>query len=176
MSVPRQMVTVAPEAARVPEAFDSFYRREFPRMVDLAHALSGSRLAAEDLAQEAMIAAHRDWRRIGTLDRPGAWVRRVVVNRAASMYHRRRAELRAIARLGPLRGVPPARLDAESHEFWEAVRRLPHRQAQAVALHYLDELSVTEIADVLGCAENTVKVHLHRGRVALAERLRLEER
>jgi RNA polymerase sigma-70 factor (ECF subfamily) len=159
----------------MPEAFEPFYAREFPRMVDLAYALSGSRLAAEDLAQEAMIAAHKDWQRVGRLDRPGAWVRRVVMNRSASLYRRRLAELRAIARLGPLRGAAPAVLDIESGEFWEAVRRLPERQAQAVALHYLDSLTVSEIADAMGCAENTVKVHLHRGRNALAINLDVEE-
>jgi len=63
---------------RIPLSFDAFYAAEFPRMVDIAYALSGSRLAAEDLAQDAMIAAHKQWDRVGTLDRPGAWVRRVV--------------------------------------------------------------------------------------------------
>ena len=54
-------------------------------------------------------------------------------------------------------------LSAEAGEFWHAVRRLPKRQAQAVALHYLEDASVAEIAAIMGCAENTVKVHLHRG-------------
>ena len=157
------------------EDFDSFYRREFPRMVDLAYALSGSRLAAEDLVQDAMMVAHADWDRVGRLDRPGAWVRRVVVNRAASHYQRRKAEFRALARLAPLRGTPPARLEAEAREFWQQVRGLPKRQAQALALHYLDELSVAEIAVVLECAAGTVKVHLHRGRKALAAALSIEE-
>ncbi len=157
------------------EPFDAFYRREFPRMVDIAYATSGSRLAAEDLAQEAMLAAHRRWDEIARLDRPGAWVRRVVLNKAASLYQRRRAEVRALTRLAPLRGAPPASLPAEAKEFWDEVRRLPRRQAQAVTLHYLDGLSVAEAAHVMECAENTVKVHLHRGRQELARRLRLEE-
>jgi DNA-directed RNA polymerase specialized sigma24 family protein len=42
-------------------------------------------------------------------------------------------------------------------------------------LHYLDSLTVSEIADAMGCAENTVKVHLHRGRNALAINLDVEE-
>jgi len=157
------------------EDFDSFYRREFPRMVDLAYALSGSRIASEDLAQEAMMAAHADWDRVGRLDRPGGWLRRVLLNRAASYYQRRRAEVRALGRLALLRGAPPARLDAEAREFWQLVRKLPGRQAQAVALHYLDDLSVAEMAEAMGCAESTVKVHLHRGRKALATALRIEE-
>ena len=159
---------------QVPGSFRDFYVREFPRIVALAYSLSGSRFAAEDLAQDAMIAAHEQWDRIGVMDRPGAWVRRVVINNAASLYHRRKAELKAIARLAPVRGTPPARLDAESEHIWRAVRRLPRRQCQAVALFYLDGLTVVEVAEVMECAENTAKAHLHQARKALADRLRLE--
>lgn len=169
------VVTNDTPVLRALEAFDRFYAREFPKMVTIAYAVSGSRMAAEDLAQEAMIAAYRGWSEVGALERPGAWVRRVVLNRAASAYQRRKAEARALLRLAPLRGEPPAALGEEAGEFWHAVRRLPKRQAQAVALHYLEEASVAEIAEVMGCAESTVKVHLHRGRLALAERLQAEE-
>ena len=55
--------------------------------------------------------------------------------------------------------------------FWTEVRNLPERQAQAVALHYLEDLPVAEIAEILVCAPGTVKVHLHRGRRALAAAL-----
>jgi RNA polymerase sigma-70 factor (ECF subfamily) len=48
---------------------------------------------------------------------------------------------------------------------------LPRRQAHAVALHYLDDLAVADVAKVLGLSEGAVKVHLHRGRQALAVRL-----
>lgn len=158
-----------------PVSFDSFYAREFPRMVDLAYALSGSRLAAEDLAQDAMVAAHRDWERIGALDRPGAWARRVVINKAASLYQRRKAEVKAVARLAPVRGLatgPPLAPDFE--HVWQEVRSLPRRQAQAVALFYLDDLAVAEIAEVMGCAVGTVKAHLHQARASLAKALGVE--
>ena len=168
-------VTDTVPVLRAVEPFDRFYAREFPRMVSIAYAVSGSRMAAEDLAQEAMIVAYRGWSEVGALERPGAWVRRVVLNRAASAYQRRRAEARALLRLAPLRGEPPAELSAESAEFWHEVRRLPRRQAQAVALFYMEEASVAEIAEVMGCTESTVKVHLHHGRLALAQRLKVEE-
>lgn len=158
----------------IPGSFDAFYRFEFPRMVNIAYALSGSRLAAEDLAQDAMIAAHGQWDRVGALDKPGAWARRVVVNNAASLYRRRMAELKAVARLGPLRGSLPQSLDAESEHLWHEVRRLPRRQAQAVALFYVDDMTVATIAEIMECAEGTVKVHLHKARQTLAARLRLQ--
>jgi len=58
--------------------------------------------------------------------------------------------------------------------FWDALRSLPDRQAEVVALHYVEDLAVADVARILGIAEGTVKVHLHRGRLALAERLRAE--
>ena len=132
-------------------SFVEFYVNEFPKMVAIAYARSGSRMAAEDLAQDAMIAAFRRWSEVGSLERPGGWVRRVLLNRAASAFHRRKAEARALIRLAPLRGEPPAPMSAESAEFWQAVRGLSKRQGDALILHYLEGLPVREIAGILGC-------------------------
>jgi RNA polymerase sigma-70 factor (ECF subfamily) len=49
------------------------------------------------------------------------------------------------------------------------VAQLPRNQRLAVVLHYVDDLPVSEVAAVLGCAEATARVHLHRGRRRLAE-------
>ena len=54
-------------------------------------------------------------------------------------------------------------------------RSLPRRQAQVIALHYLEDRPVAEIAQILGTAGGTVKKHLHEGRLALTRRLQLEE-
>lgn len=160
---------------RSTEKFDAFYGREFSSVVGLAYALSGSRWAAEELAQEAFLAAHRKWNEVGGYDQPGAWVRRVVSNLSTSLVRRRVAEARALVKLAARRpeSLPP--LDASDAEFWRAVRALPKRQSQVIALHYLEDLSVAEIAETLNVAQGTVKTHLHRGRVELARRLGLEE-
>ena len=68
--------------------------------------------------------------------------------------------------------VAAARSDADvvdlpDREVWDLVRRLPKRQAQAVALHYLEDLPVSEIAEILECSPGSVKTHLSRGRQAL---------
>ena len=67
------------------ENFDTFYKAELQRVVGLAYVLSGSRSAAEDLAQDGFVAAYRHWERISSFDDPGAWVRRVVANRGVSV-------------------------------------------------------------------------------------------
>ncbi len=159
-----------PPVVRVPAQFEAFYREEYLSVVALSYALGGSRAAAEDLAQEAFLRAHREWERVGRMEAPGAWVRRVAINLARSRLRRLRSETAARARLT----ATPTTLMAPSSEydaFWDEVRRLPSRQAQAIALRYVDDLSVSEIADVLEVAEGTVKALLHQGRERLQRQL-----
>jgi RNA polymerase sigma factor (sigma-70 family) len=165
-----------PPVETPPETFEDFYLREYVAVVGLAYALSGSRWGAEDLAQEAFLAAHRDWARVSTYDRPEAWVRRVVANLSVSGFRRRVAEAKAIARIafGQPAAVPD--LAARDPEVWAAIRALPRRQAQVVALYYLEDRSIAEVAGILDVTHGTVKRHLHDGRVALARRLAPEEK
>jgi len=154
--------------------FDDFYRREYRHVLGLAFVLTGNQWVAEDTAQDAFAAAFRVWRSIGAYDSPGAWVRRVTCYRAASVLRRRVREAKALMRLAG-RMQTPIELDEGDAAFWQAVRRLPPRQAQAVALYYMDDYSVREIAEVLDCSEGTVKTHLSRARDAVARQLQLED-
>jgi RNA polymerase sigma-70 factor (sigma-E family) len=155
----------------VPEPFDRFYRREYRQVVALAYALSGSQSGVEDLAQDAFVAAFRDWERVGRYVDPGAWVRRVVANRSVSVWRRRLAELRAVIRLAGGAPTTPKELEPAAGEVWKTVRRLPTRQAQAVALRYLEDRSIEDIAAILECSTGAVKQHLFRARRRLAEQL-----
>ncbi len=154
------------------EAFETFYQREYRQIVSLARALLPSNAAAEDLAQEAFIKAHQHWDRIGAYDRPIAWVRRVLINRATSLRRRLGVEWRAVNRLGAMTDetIQPD-LSPETREVWAEVRRLPRRQAQAVTLHYVGGLTLDEIGETLGCSTGAVKSHLHRARARLSETL-----
>ncbi|MCP3976947.1 MAG: SigE family RNA polymerase sigma factor [bacterium] len=155
-------------------SFDAFYDTEFESVAALALVLSGSRHGAEDLAQEAFLAAYRRWDEIGLYDDPGAWVRRVVANRAVSVIRRRVVEAKALPRLirapDPLPDMSP-----ESEHVWRAVRRLPRRQAQTVALFYLEDLPLDQIASILDLSVETVRTHLRRARKTLNRRLAVEE-
>jgi len=159
-----------PEPAFTPESFEEFYRREYPRLLVLARALAGD-LAAEDVAQESMIAAFRHWARISRLASPVGYVRGICAHQAVSLVRRRLAERRALRRVADRPVAFVEQLSADGAEFWAEVRRLPRRQAQATALFYALDLPVAEVAATLGCAEGTVKVHLSRARTQLASRL-----
>lgn len=153
------------------EPFEVFYRREYAAMVAIARALVRNGTAAEDLAQEAFVAAHGHWPKIGGYDDPRAWLRRVLINRATSFQRRVGAELRAVTRLGGRAELDVPELSPQTTEVWDEVGRLPRRQAQAIVLHYVEQLSVEEIGEVMGCSPGAVKSHLHRARARLNERL-----
>jgi RNA polymerase sigma-70 factor (ECF subfamily) len=161
--------------AQVPGAveilsFGTFFQTEYPGLVTLALTLTGSRATAEEIASDAMVVAYRQWGRVASMDHPAAFVRRICANLSRSTIRRRIAEAKAVLRLG--NGSPSGGSDEPfDAEFWAEVRRLPKRQAQAVALHYGCDLSVAEVAQVLGIAEGSIKSHLSRARKTLAQRL-----
>ena len=157
--------------------FDDFFTDEYPRLVTVLTALTGNKVLAEDIAQEAMVRAHQRWERVSRYDIPAAWVRRVAINLASNGRARRRSEKRALARLAGERPTWEVQMgrDDGPDDFWSTVRRLPARQAAAIALHYLEDRPVAEVAEILGCAEGTAKVHLHKGRHNLAKMLDLPE-
>lgn len=166
-----------PETTTTPMPFDDFFRREYPQLVPMLHALLGDRAQAEDVAQEAIAAAQEQWTRIERYDQPGAWVRRVALNRASNARRRRGREAIALRRVGVTAADDGCGADGEGGpdlpdaDLWRLVRALPDQQRFAVALHYVEDLSIAEVAAVLECAEGTVKTHLSRARATLTRQL-----
>ena len=152
------------------ESFDAFYRREFGSVARLILVMTGRPALAEELAQEAFLAACQRWDRVSTYDDPAAWVRRVALNRATSMWRRATVEVALLARLRLERPGESTAFDADN-ELWDAVRALPTRQRQVIALRAIEDMSVAEIALVLECSTDTVRTHLRRARRTLAQRL-----
>jgi RNA polymerase sigma factor (sigma-70 family) len=162
---------VVPLAADAEVAFDALYRAEVRAITNLIQSLTGRRDVAEEIVQDAFVVTHDRWRRVSTYDRPADFVRRVALNRALSSLRRRKAEHRALERWqhrSPQ--VVEDRLPLDG-ALWQAVRRLPNRQARAVALTYVEDLPIARVAEILGCSENTVKTHLKRARSNLAAQL-----
>jgi len=136
--------------------------------------LTKRRSEAEEVTQEAFYRAYRDWDRVGRMAQPGAWTRRVALNLAVGRWRRIRSEARAVLRLAPAT-ESPGPSDPVTDRFWDEVRALPARQAQVVALSYVEDLDADAVGEILGIAASTVRVHLSRARYTLARRLRVEE-
>ena len=167
---PAQVDVLGSSARATSLAFETFYTAEIRGLVALAAGLCG-RASAEDVAQEAMLVACRRWRELERSDHPEAFVRRVCSNLAVSAFRRRLIEMRAVMRLTDRSYQRGAGEPENDEEFWTQVAALPRRQAQAIALRYVYGLPVSEIAETLGISSGSAKVHLHRGRLALAARL-----
>ncbi len=167
---------VVPLTTRVaPEQYSALYRRHLEPLLRFAWLLCGDRHQAEDVVAEAFAKVYPQWRR-GRVYDPYSYLRRAVVNEATTRGRRRVLETREERRRsGSGRGA--GRLEevvAERDAVVAALRRLPVRQRAVIVLRYYDDLSESDVADLLGMAVGTVKSHTARG----LERLRaeLEER
>lgn len=169
MTAPEIEVVGADAADRVLD-FAVFFRAEYPGLVALATAVTGDRQAGEDVAAETMSRAYRRWARVGRYDKPGAWTRRVAVNLLHSRRRKLGSEVRALLRVGDRERATDDHGDAiaAAEHFRRLLEPLAPRQRTAVALHYLDDLPIAEIADAMGCAPGTVKSHLHAARAVMA--------
>jgi RNA polymerase sigma factor (sigma-70 family) len=160
----------SPVAADRADSFEAMYRRELTAMIALGTTLTGSGDAGVDLAHEAMLRAYRAWPSVGAMDRPGAWVRRVLINLAVDRHRRTRREETAVHHLTTATSAAP-----EIDQFWTTVRLLPDRQRAAVALRYIDDMTVDQIAEVLEVSPGTVKTSLFRAHKTLEATLRAQE-
>ena len=155
--------------ARSRADFDDAFRAEYPGIVRVVAPIVGSVADAEGLVQDAFVKAFTRWGRIGRYDRPGAWVQRVAIRDAVRFARRGSAADPVLGSGGdPVAGI------ADQVDLQRALLTLSARQRACVVLHHLADWPVSEVADALGCAEATVRVHLHRGRQALADTLRPE--
>lgn len=151
--------------------FDDFYAEQYRPSLKLAALLLRDLDDAAEVVQEVFTDAYRRWSKVRAYDRPDLWVRRAAINRAISRYRKRRSEATALERVHRRAVERPTPVDEPGAGAWEIVRSLPRRQAEALALVYGLDLSVEDTAAAMGCSSGAVKMHLSRGRAALAERL-----
>jgi RNA polymerase sigma-70 factor (sigma-E family) len=149
--------------------FEEFAATRLPAVLRFAGVLTADRALAEDLVQEVLIRVHARWDRIGAMDRPESYVRKMIVNEFVSW--RRRSW-----RLVPVgRGQDVGDRVSQDHAFAHAERaallaelgKLPRRQRAVLVLRYYEGLSETEIAEVLGCTPGTVRGYSSRALAAL---------
>lgn len=153
----------------VPEGFEEFYDQAYGRLVGLARVLTGDHQVAEDLVQDVCAAALGRWDSIDQSRGVDPCCGHQPLGFDVATPVLRAASVQALAASTPRSYLLPE----PTEEFWAEVRALPRRQAQVLVLHYLEDLSTHQIASILECAESTVRVHLTRGRRALAGRREL---
>lgn len=155
------------------EAVTHLFRAHYRTLVRLATLLTGDQSRAEELAQDAYVQLHANWRRLRDADKALAYLRQSVVNRSRSTL-RHRLVVNRYAAAQP----PPATMSSAEHDaldqlaqehMLDALRRLPARQREALILRYYLDLSEADIAEAMGVSRGAVKSHTARGLAALRQ-------
>ncbi len=146
------------------EVFEGSYRR----LVVQLYAVTGDSAEAEDLVQDAFVRAAAAGRRFLKVENHEAWLRTAAIN----LHRNRWRKMRNFSKIRYRLERPTDLPGLEEHvAVVTALRALPAHQREVLALYYLADLPVAEVAATLGCAVGTVKSRLMRGREALAETL-----
>lgn len=148
--------------------FDVWVAARGPALLRLALALTGNAADADDVVQDALSRALPRWSRIGSLEDPDAYVRRMVVNAHTSWWRRFRRRESPSPSVAPPEVVAGPSVDFDEHRrVWLACRALPEPQRTAVVLRYYEQLEYAEIAALTGVREGSVRSRVSRGLAAL---------
>ena len=179
-------------AARDEAAFELLTERYQQRAYRLAWSILRDAEEARDLSQEAFI---RLWTVAGSFRgraRFSTWFYRLLVNLCLDHRRRHRWWHQVFTREERVADDTPSALDQQPApasdptdaigrdrqiaDVWEAAARLSRQQRAVLVLHVQEGLAMSEVASVLGCAEATARVHLHRALASLRGTLAKEER
>jgi len=144
--------------------FAEFYETNRDVCLRAVTACVADRPLAEDLVAEAFARAWTSWRKVRRHPVPRAWVVRTALNARVSWWRRHRREVPLADHDAASANDPFAMVDAV---LIAALRRLPARQREVVALRVLLDLDTETTAKVLGIAPGTVTAHLYRAVAAL---------
>lgn len=157
--------------------YEDFARAQLPRLLRYATMLTGERELAADLVQDVLVKVYRRWSRISDTDCPDRYVLRMVTNGYLSWRRSRAARL--VVATGDLSDQAQPDDFVSSHairdDLWQRLAELPRRQRAVVVLRYYEQLADSEIADLLGCAQATVRGHAHRALKTLRNGLAIEQ-
>jgi RNA polymerase sigma factor (sigma-70 family) len=143
--------------------YESVFRTTYPTVVRTVFVIVGERGLAEEVAQDAFVRLYERWGRGRRgIEQPQAWVHAVAVRMAVRQARRRRA--RPTVDGLEERPVDDPVVDVDLHR---ALATVSPRQRAVVALYYLDDRPVAEIALLMDVPQSTVKQHLHRARARL---------
>ncbi len=143
--------------------YEWVFRSTYPSVLRTTYLILHDRGRAEEVTQDAFLHLYERWGGVVHIDHPAAWVRKVAAR--AAVRQAKQARARDASR-------PDEEVTAWDHlpdvDLVRAVASLAPQQRAAVALYYLEDLPVEEVAHLLGVSASTVKQHLHRARARLS--------
>ena len=159
------------------EEFVEFYTAQRDRCLRAAIAWGMDPHRAEESVAEAFSRAWARWRTVSTMQAPAAWVVRTAINQDISSWRRHGREIpsEVVPRLSPAPGSTASLDPSDSLDLIAAIRRLPARQREVVAMRYLLDLDTQTVARTLRIAPGTVSAHLHHALATLRAHVDLPE-
>ena len=159
--------------SRDQDDFAEFFTASWDPCLRAVAASTGSMTLAEEQTAEAFARAWAAWRKVSRHPAPRAWIVRTALNAGATWWRRRGGEVPLTSREAEIAGdrdgpAPGAGLDAG---LLVALRRLPARQREVIALRVFLDLDVDSTARELGLAPGTVRAHQARAMAALRKEL-----
>jgi RNA polymerase sigma-70 factor (sigma-E family) len=145
--------------------FAEFYAAAWGDCLRIVVVSVADRPLAEDLVAEAFTKAWASWQKVRGLAEPRAWVIRTAMNARVSWWRRRRREITLGSQ--DTMAATSQDLSALDSSLVAALRRLPVRQREVIALRLLLDLDTGTTAEMLGISGSTVTTHLHRAIGAL---------
>jgi RNA polymerase sigma-70 factor (sigma-E family) len=149
--------------------FEEFAATQMPAVLRFAAVLAGDRASAEDLAQEVLVRAYSRWDKIGCLERPEFYVRKMILNQFISWRRRSLRQIPAGGAAAENASTTPDHADVytERQALLAELGKLPRRQRAVLVLRYYEDRDDAEIADLLGCTPGTVRGYASRALAAL---------
>ena len=169
---------VAELAARGMEDFDALVRQHWPRIFRFALASLRDRDAAETVAQDCFVKAHRNRALFRGECSVQTWLMQIAVNLVRDRARSRRLQFwKRTEEIGPW--IPDGDVSPEARAaakqqvaaVWHATARLSERQRTVFLLRFVEDMAIAEIAAATGMKEGTVKIHLFRALESVRRRL-----
>lgn len=151
-------------------AFELLCKRHYDFIFRTACKWCGKASDAEDVAQEVVIKLAAILKSFDGRSAFTSWLYRVTLNAVRDMQRARARHGRRLdryAEVTPEVTLPEQEEAATSRQLWDAVRRLPEQQRDAVLLVYAEGISHAEAGTIMGCKEATVSWHIHEAKKTL---------
>jgi RNA polymerase sigma-70 factor (sigma-E family) len=143
--------------------FEEYALARGAALVRFARLLTGDEHRAEDLVQDVLAKTYSAWHRIGLLEQPDLYVRKMVVNANTSWWRRAvNRELAVAEPAGTSTVEDTAAESAERDAIWRLVLQLPPRQRTVIVLRYYEDYDDATIAELMRCSTGTVRTHAKR--------------
>jgi RNA polymerase sigma-70 factor, ECF subfamily len=162
-------------------AFGQLIDRHAAAIVNLAYRMVGNRAEAEDLAQEAFLAAFKALSTFRADSKFSTWLYRIATNKCKDWLRAKRpgqglhdvnADETLDAHIAEER-TPEKLLSQQqvAQELEEAIQRLPPLYREAFVLKHVEGLSYEEMQEILGVNGDTLKMRVYKGRLQLSREL-----